>query len=200
MPIGALNLGPDGYKRKNEAISKATEELRKNVTQAEQCSKECADLLQECINYLTEYRSWLVQELQRDTEEMRATVEKAIQEITFCLEQGVEPAYPLAVAAWTLSAEELQVFRYTVAPPDLQTLCGTWVSYQNNLKALCDRFPARPNLILEQAKSRAFSQASPANLRCSLRHIRCSIRKSSGAISISHAAICSEGPSSEFRT
>ena len=152
MPIGALNLGPEGYKLKSEAISKATAELRKNVTQAEQCSKECADFLQECINYLAEYRSWLLQKLQRDTEEMRSAVEQAIQEVNFCLEQGVEPAYPLAVAAWTLSCEELHVFRYTVTHPDLPSLCGTWVSYQNDLKTLCEGFPARPSQRREEVK------------------------------------------------
>lgn len=42
----------------------------------------------------------------------------------------------LGQAVWNRSSEELQVFSYTVSPPDLQTLCQSWAHYQNHLHGL----------------------------------------------------------------
>ena len=134
-PIAALSQNPEEYKRKRETLTRATAELRSNVDKMEQCSTEFADMMQTCINSLIEYRTWWLQQLQTSKEELALAVETAMQEVTTCLDQGVEPESALGRAMWTRPTE-LQVFKYTVSAPDLSTLCQSWVSYENDLKRL----------------------------------------------------------------
>jgi len=130
--------------QKSEALAKAVAELRRNVERAEQCSTEFADLMQNCINYLSEYRTWWLQQLHTEKEELRSAIETAVQEVTTCLNQGVEPGSALAQAMWTGPIEGLEVFRYAVSAPDLKSLCESWASYQNNLKSISTRSLHRP--------------------------------------------------------
>jgi len=109
--------------------------------------------MQKCIDYLTEYRSSWLRQLQTEREELALAVETAIKEATTCLSQGGEPANALAQAVWTLPTEELQVFRYTVNTPDLSLLCQNWAHYHNNLKSLCERFHPVPEEELPQLPS-----------------------------------------------
>ena len=106
MPVAALYQTPDEYKRKYDALTKVTAELRKNLDKMEQCSTDFADMVQTCIHYLEEYRSWWLQQLQTSKEELALAIETAIREATDCLDQGMEPGSAL----WTLTDEELQVF------------------------------------------------------------------------------------------
>ena len=161
-PIAALSQNPKEYKRRNEALMKATAELRSSVDRMEQCSKEFTDLMQCCIDYLIKYRTWWLQRLQTSKEELTVAVEAAVQEATNCLDQGVEPGSALARAMWSLSAEELQVFKYTVNPPDLPTLCQRWVSYENNLTRLC--MPAEQGVRRMQQVSVAPAQPEEAKV------------------------------------
>ena len=154
MPVAALRQDPQEYMRKNQALTKAVAQLQKNLERVEQYCVEFADLMQNCINYLTEYRTWGLQQLQTEKEELALAVETAIQEATNCMDQGVEPVSALGRAMLTLPTEELQVFSYTVSTPDLPTLCQSWAHYQNHLKTLCERF----NLLPEEVKELPPSQ------------------------------------------
>ena len=137
LPIAELDQNSEEYMRKYETLMKATAELRRNTDKMEQCSTDFADMMQTCINYLTEYRHWWLQQIQTSKEELALAIETAIQEATAYLDQGVEPGSALGKAMWTFSTEELQVFKYTVSAPDLTTLCQTWAFYENDLKRLC---------------------------------------------------------------
>lgn len=143
MPIAALNRNIEEYKQKTEALSLAAAELHRNLDLMEQYSVEFADLTQQIINYLIEYRSLGLQKLQTEKEELQTLLESAIRETSICLDQGVAPVSPLAQAMWQSPPEELQVFRSTVSAPDLQTLCQSWAHYENSLNSLCERFSER---------------------------------------------------------
>jgi len=159
LPIAALS-NPKEYKRRNEALVKTTAELRSIVERMDQCASEFTEMMQNCINYLTEYRTQWLQQLQTDKEELVSVVETAIQEATMSLDQGVEPVSALGRAIWTLSAEELQGFSYTVSPPDLPTLCKSWAQYQNHLRAeLQPKQPAEP---IAEAKIRVKEEVPKA--------------------------------------
>ena len=101
-------------------------------------------MIQSCIDYLIEYRSWWLQQLQTEKESLVFAIETAIQEATNCLDQGVEPVSALAQAMWKLAPEERQVFSYVVSVPDLSVLCQTWVYYDNRLKSIYERFSSIP--------------------------------------------------------
>lgn len=151
IPIAALDKVPKEYKRKSKTLMMAAVELRRNVELVDQYSSELDGLMQNCINYLTEYRTWGLQRLQTMKEELHAIIETAIQENTDCLDQGLEPVSPLAQAMWTLPPEELQVFSYSVNVPDMQTLCQSWTHCQNSLKSLCERFPEKHEVVSNPA-------------------------------------------------
>ena len=139
IPIAALSQSPEEYMRKNDTLTKAAAELRRNVDRMEQCSRDFADMMQKCINYLIEYRSWGLQKLHTEKEELALAVETAIQKATHYLDQGVEPG---GRAMWTVPIEELQVFEYTVSTPDLPVLCQSWARYQlKNLGLLTEERP-----------------------------------------------------------
>ena len=140
MPIAALLQDPQEYKRKIETLTKATAELRKNVERVEKCCSEFSDMMQNCINYLTEYRNWWLQQLQIEKEGLLISIETAIEEATNCLDRGFEPVSVLGMAVWKLVPEELQMFSYEVSTPDMPSLCESWAHYQNSLKTICERF------------------------------------------------------------
>lgn len=94
--------------RKSEALENGTTELRENI---DQFSREFAEMIQKCIDYLNEYRTWWLQHLQATKEELSATIEAAVQEASHCLDNGIEPISVLAQA----------VFNYSITTPDLQT-------------------------------------------------------------------------------
>ena len=132
-PIAVLSQNPEQYMRKYETLTKAATELRKNIERAEQCSIEFADLMTNCINYLTKYRTRRVQQLETEKKELALAIETAIQEASDYVDRGLEPVSALGRAVWTVPTEELQVFSYTVNPPDLSTLCPNWVKCHSRL-------------------------------------------------------------------
>jgi len=140
IPIAALNQNPIKYERKNKALEKRAAALRRNVQLLEQFCQEFDTMVQSCINFLTEYRTWWLHELQTEKEELQVTIETAVKETTDCLDQGLKPVGLLAQAIWTLPPAKLQVINYSITPPDLQGLSKTWVSYQNSLYCLSQRF------------------------------------------------------------
>ena len=135
----ALSQNPEEYKRKYEALTQATAELRSNIERMDQCSREFEVMIQNCINCLTEYRSNWLQQLRIDREELALAIEAAIREVTNSLDQGIEPVSVLAQAIWTLPTEQLQVFSYTVSASDLPSLCQNWAYYQNPMIVLSTR-------------------------------------------------------------
>lgn len=144
IPIAALSRrNPEEYKHKNKSLMRAAVELRKNIEQLEKCCREFDDLIQNCISYLTNYRAWWRQELQAEKEILQAAIDIAIEETTNCLDKGLEPVSSLALAMWELPPDELQMFSYEISAPDLETLCKSWASYQNNLEGLCENFPEK---------------------------------------------------------
>lgn len=88
-------------------MEKGIAELRKNLEKIDQVSHEFEDLIETCVNYLTEYRSWWLQRLQIEKTELSAAIEAAVQKATDCLDQGTEPVGGLEQALWTLPPEEL---------------------------------------------------------------------------------------------
>jgi len=145
MPIAALRQSPKDYRHKYEALKQGREALLKSLESLEQLTMEFDDLMQNCIRYMTEYRTWWLQTIQTEKAALAEAVETAIQETTACLDEGTEPENPIAQALWTLPAEDLQVVSYAISPPDLQTFCQTWVTYTNNLHCLYARFaPHQP--------------------------------------------------------
>jgi len=143
IPIAALSQNPDEYVRKSEALKNGAMALRRNLDKIDQCCLEFDRMMQGCINYLTEYRSNLLQQMQGDKEVLYTTIEAAVQEANSCLEQGLEPENGLARALWNLPSEQLQVVNYSVTAPDLWSLCQSWVQYQNQLQAICEYFSPR---------------------------------------------------------
>lgn len=133
IPIVALSQSPEEYRCRSEALANAAAELRKNVERAEQFSVKFGEMMQQVVDYCVNYRSWGLQLLQTETEELRTWSEYAIEEANTCLDQGLQPASPLGHAVWTLPPEQLQVFTCAMNAPDIQTLCQSWAQYQNHL-------------------------------------------------------------------
>jgi len=144
IPIAALHQPPAEYMNKYEALTQGVAELRKNIERIDQYYSEFDELMKICIGYLTEYRGWWLQYIQTEREALAAAVETAVQEATACLDQGTQPGGLLAQALWTLPSDQLQMVNCSVTPPDLQTLCQTWTSYQNNLQSVCERIANIP--------------------------------------------------------
>jgi len=140
IPIAALTHNVQDYMRKSEALEKRATGLRSNLIRMEQFSREFDSMIQKCIDSLTDYRSSWQNKLHTEKEELSVSIETAVEETLGCLEQGTEPANALAQALWTLPAEELQVFHYSITAPDLGPFYLTCASHQNNLLTLCERF------------------------------------------------------------
>lgn len=138
MPMAALSQDPEKFRLKSQILGRAVAELQKNVERVEQYCVEVAAMMQNCIDYLTEYRSKALQQLQREKVELVLAIHTAIEEATSCLDQGIEPVSALAQAIWA-PTKELQAFSYTVNCPDLHSLCQNWANSHNPLKAFCDR-------------------------------------------------------------
>lgn len=137
--IAALGQNLPEYLRKSEAVEIRVAEIRKNLEHIDQCCDNFNVLIESCITYLTDYRSWWLELLHTEKEQLLNAIETALQEAYNCLDQGTNPVGALAQALWTLPPEELHVFSYSITPPDLQSVCQTLASYQNNLLTLCER-------------------------------------------------------------
>ena len=161
--IAALGQNLSEYLRKSEAVEMRVAEIRKNLEQIDQCCEHFNVLIENCITYLTDYRSWLLELLHTEREQLLNAIETALQEAYNCLDQGTEPVGALAQALWALPPEELQVFSYSITPPDLQSLCQTLASYQNNLLSLCERLK-KPPTPKEARQSLTEDRSSSANL------------------------------------
>lgn len=154
IPIAALShyRNPEDYLKKYETLKKGEAELRRNLQQMDQFVSEFEDSIQKCINDLTEYGCQRLQLLQTEKAQFCTKIEAAVQEATNCLNQGTAPVSGLAQAMWFLPSERLKVFRYSVATPDLQIICDTWISYQNNLQSVCEELSQRPVQLPEEEK------------------------------------------------
>jgi len=141
MPFAVIGQNPEVYVSKTECLTKGAAELRSNLQQLDKFCNDFENLMRVCITYLSEYRSWWLQYMQTEKEALHAAIEAAVQEATNCLDKGVDPTSALAQALWTLPPEELRVVKFSVVIPDLQTLCQSWTTYQNDLPHLCARFP-----------------------------------------------------------
>lgn len=140
IPIAALSQSSEKHKRKSEDLQKGVSKLRRNVEQAEQFYHEFDDLMKRCIDFLTEYRSSWLQRMRIEKEALSVVIETAVQETRNSMDLGIEPVSPLGQVLWTMSFEDLQISRYSMAFPDLQTLYQTLTSYKNQLQGLCERF------------------------------------------------------------
>ena len=69
MPIAAISPNSENSMRKSKVLARAITELQKKFERVEQYCAEFADWLQNCTNYLTEYRQrrkswpWLLRQL-----------------------------------------------------------------------------------------------------------------------------------------
>jgi len=106
MPLAALHQNLEEYQRKSEALTRAIAHFQRNIERVDQCCIELVNLMQTCMDYLHEYRSWWLQQLQTEKEELLSAIGTAIQEATNCLDQGIEPVNPLVQAMWSLPTEE----------------------------------------------------------------------------------------------
>lgn len=129
--------------QKHEELEKGAAKLRGNIEQMEQFCKEFSELIKVCINYLDEYKTWWLQQMQTEKEALSALIEAAVHETNNCLDQGLIPTNPLALALWNSPSDELQVVSCSIRFPDLPNLCQTWVSYQNTVDILCDFYEPR---------------------------------------------------------
>lgn len=155
IPIAALGRNYADYLTKYETLKKGEAELRRNLEEMDKFASEFEDLIQKCVNYLTEYRSWQLQLLQTERAELSTAIEAAVQETAYCLNQGTQPVGWLAQVLWFLPSEQFSVVSYSVTTPNLQTLCGSWASYQNNWRGLYERLNQRPAQFAEEEKQSA---------------------------------------------
>lgn len=139
-----MNQNPEEYMQKHDLLEKRKAELRRNVEQLDQFCFEFDDLMQNCANYLAEYRRYWQRYMHGEREKLVTAVEAAVKETERCMDRGLEPVSALAQALWKLPFEELHVIRCSVTAPDLKNLCESWASYQNNLQILCERFNMSP--------------------------------------------------------
>ena len=137
IPIVAMNQNPEEYLQKHHLLEQRKVQLRRNVEQLDHFCFEFDHLMQNCLNYLAEYRRYWGHYMQREREKLVAAVEAAVKETERCLDRGLEPVSALAQALWKLP---LHVVRYSITAPDLKTLCESCASYQNNLQLICERF------------------------------------------------------------
>ena len=139
MPIAVFGQNSEFYMRKYEALAQGAATLRKNVERIEEFSSEFDGMMKKCIDYLGEYRTWWLECLHTEREQLYEVIEAAVVETTHCLDQGVEPVSGLGLALWSLAPEELQVVNCTVTTPNLQDWCQTWAVYSNRMQELCAR-------------------------------------------------------------
>lgn len=137
MPIAAFDQNPEEYRRKSAAHLKAVAALRSNVERMEQFSTDFEGIMQQCLDYLAEYRSRWLGFLQVETEQLRVLIEEAVQECDYCLGKGRQPVNPLAFALWTFPPENLNVINFSVTCPDVEDVFKTCATYQNRLQDLC---------------------------------------------------------------
>jgi len=145
MPIAALELGAAEYMRKFEQLSKAKTELRENLSRMDQCSEEFWSSIEGGIAYLQQYRDWWLQWMQSEKEHAKTSIEAGIQEADSNLAKGSSPVNPIAKAIWTLPTEQLRLFTYTVAVPDLHALAQGWVTCSNGISTVADRLDKKPS-------------------------------------------------------
>lgn len=88
------------------------------------------------IEYLAQYREAWGLRMQGERERVVATIKYAIQEAENCLGRGNAPSYPLARALLAPQAEELRMIRYILAPPNLPSICQSWITYQSTLSSV----------------------------------------------------------------
>lgn len=127
-----------------DTLTEGKSALRRSLDRMEECGQEVARSVDSAIEYLQWYKQWWVDLLATEREKVAVIVEKAIEEAEHCLGREAIPMNPLAKALCSLSSEDLQIFQYSVTPPDVLTLCQTWASYSLTLQALIDQFTALP--------------------------------------------------------
>lgn len=149
--------------------------LMRSVALMEECGQEVANSVDKAIECLQQYKEWWVDLLRTEREKVAVFIEAATEEAEYCLVRSAYPINPLAKALCSLSSEELLIFKYSVTPPDMPTLCQAWASYSLTLQTLIDQFSdplpptfnPQPNLSLSHALAtikpdqiRLFSQTS----------------------------------------
>lgn len=146
IPIAALSQDPDLYRQRFQKLKKGSEELRRSLEQIDQCCSEFQALVKACIDYLTEYSHWWLQQVLAEKTLLAAAIAAAELETATCLDADTQPVSPLGQALWTLPSAELHVFRYSLHPPDLQGICASLATYDNSLQSLSQRYSASKNM------------------------------------------------------
>lgn len=177
MPIAALGQDSQDYMQRFRALKLGAAKLRENVGLIDQCRQELASSVQSAIDYLVQYRDYMLQQLQQEKDWFSAVAEAAVKETEDCLAQGTTPVLPLAQALWGQPAT-FNLFSYSVKIPNFELLSQIWITWENKAKTppqmpgsqqiygdniLCCVFC---NTILEPSKRRYQFQ-----MRC--RHIVC---------------------------
>lgn len=165
IPIAVLGKDPKEYKRKNKALKEAVAALRRNLELVDQCCHEFDEMMKASIDYFTAFRNWWLQYMQAQKDTLSTAIEAAVLETANCLDQGEVPVSTLGLALWTLPPDELQVVRYSIALPDLQTLLQTCSYYRNDMETLSERF-SLPRV--EEVKSNAAQKLSEIGIKHAL--------------------------------
>lgn len=157
MPISRLNS--EAYLHKRSILDQGTARLRQNIELLHQCCQTFASSVETVIFLLCQYRDQTLQKLQEETAQLSESIEKAADETATCLAEGSLPVSPLAQALWAMPPEDMHVFSYTLACPQVNT--ETWVTWQNSLLSLCEQFHSNPQALFEEAK---LAQGLPLDL------------------------------------
>lgn len=128
MPLDALEIDPDEYAHKSSDIAARIAALKENNERMQQCILDVVSLMGAITEYLHDYLyAWLDAKLQ-ETAAVSVAIDSAIEELESSLEKGRTPSSPLAQTLLTAPLEQLQIFSYSVTPPDLATFCSSFVT------------------------------------------------------------------------
>lgn len=181
--MAVMHQKPEEYMYKYQALNTAVAELRKNVERLDQFCREFEELIQSSIKYLLAYQTWWLQRMQKEKDELFTVIEAAVQETSWCLDQGIEPVGQLSQVLWNFPPEKLQIVIYSIKVPDWQALCESCTFYQNRLQELCESSSIQPNdwkeipASLQESSSNAMIRLAELSAQCGLSEDTASILK-----------------------
>ena len=121
LPLKALGDSEE-YQRKSQRITKATEELRRNLLVMDELCAEIKDTREKIVTFLSEKLS----EIEIQKEKLKRVIDQAVNEAEACLADGSLPKMPLAQAILLHQEHSLELFTYTHSDIHYQD----WFSFQ----------------------------------------------------------------------
>lgn len=136
MPIAALGQNSQSYIQKFRALTQGAAELRSNVELFQKCKQDFSMTIQSAIDYLTQYRDNVLQQLEAEEKWTSTTIETAVREAESCLAGSLSPRSELGQALLTWTPSTLNLFTYVQRVPDFGSLCQTWITWENRARCL----------------------------------------------------------------